>query len=486
MADQMLVTCFTDLKDSTVLTQTLGHNIYRLYLDNHFSIAKVLTQLAGGEYIKNTGDGNIATFASGEQAVTFALQLLEFYTEQPCLKRPPFKIGIGLYLGQVQRTESDVFGSGVNQAARVQGKAEVGHIVINADLLDNLKRQWGPQEATKYCISIGHHTLKGISDPPTHELFSFEWQDFRRDDPDFSLAGLVYEHLRRAGVEASNISVKDLANPGTIIWPVVPRDLATAIHRGQAEIIRLLALLGWKIQLLIADCGVPDNNRLHSEAFLDALKSYMKSRDMTFSDVKYMSDLYQPHYDGYNQIQDIFRKLIAELSLDDMLMINNKTYDAKEQEENKRSSALKFLNPALAVAAVLYLALQHSQKCAVVAGKDEKIQWERTYRVPQMRSHLGAMMNPELKSKTGFLDKQKYDWPIWYSDDSLVGSMDSTNLAWWTFQLHAYIPAFPARSVAIEGTHISPGEWGDIMDIPELLKKESLARHVWEYLDPTR
>jgi class 3 adenylate cyclase len=48
----------------------------------------------------------------------------------------------------------------VNQAARVQGKAEVGHIVINADLLENLKRQWGPQEATKYCVSIGHHRLK--------------------------------------------------------------------------------------------------------------------------------------------------------------------------------------------------------------------------------------------------------------------------------------------------------------------------------------
>ena len=93
MADQMLVTCFTDLEDSTTLTQTLGHNIYRLHLDKYFSVARELTQLVGGKYIKTTGDGNIVTFASGEQAVSFALQLLEFYAEQPCLKRPPFKSG---------------------------------------------------------------------------------------------------------------------------------------------------------------------------------------------------------------------------------------------------------------------------------------------------------------------------------------------------------------------------------------------------------
>lgn len=316
------------------------------------------------------------------------------------------------------------------------------------------------------------------------ELFVFKWEDFRRNDPDRSLIGLVYEHLRQAGVEASNFSARDLSNPGTITWPVVPRDLATAIHRGQAEIIRLLALLGWHIKLLIADCGSPDNDRQHSEAFFDSLKSYMESRDMTSFNVQYMSELYQPSYDGYSQIQDIFRKLIVDLSLDDMLKINDKTYDPKEKEENKRSSTLKFLRPVLSVAAVLYLAMQHSQKCVVVAGLDETIQWERTYRVPHSRSNLGVLMNPVLKGEEGFLGKQKNDWPIWYSHQSLVRSMNSTNLASWTFRLHAYIPAFPARSVEIDGGPISPQEWDDDMGIPESLQKESLARHVWKYLDP--
>jgi hypothetical protein len=63
--------------------------------------------------------------------------------------------------------------------------------------------------------------------------------------------------------------------------------------------------------------------------------------------------------------------------------------------------------------------------------------------------------------------------------------MNSTNLAWWTFRLHVYIPAFPARAVEIEGGQISPQEWHDDMGIPETLQKESLARHAWKYLAPT-
>ena len=57
-------------------------------------------------------------------------------------------------------------------------------------------------------------------------------------------------------------------------------------------------------------------------------------------------------------------------------------------------------------------------------------------------------------------------------------------LAWWTFRLHAYLPAFPAATVEIDEQEISPQEWSDESGIPESLQKDSLARHVWNYLDP--
>jgi hypothetical protein len=267
----MLVSCLTDLKDSTRLNQLLGQNNYNPVLYDHFSIAQALTELAGGEYVKKTGDGNMVLFKSGEPAIRFASWLQEFCAEQPCLKRPPLQFGIGMSLGQVERTKTDAFGPGANQVARVESQAGAGQIIIDKSIIASLRAQWGVQKCENYIGILGEYELKGISDPPKQELFSFKWREFSRDNPSDGLVKIVYDHLEHASVEPYNLEMLDLANPGIIIWPVVPRNLATAIHRGQAEIIRLLALLGWSVKLLIADCGTENSERTYSEAFFSAV-----------------------------------------------------------------------------------------------------------------------------------------------------------------------------------------------------------------------
>lgn len=485
MADQTLVTCFTDLKGSTSLIQKLGHDKYIRYLRDHLSVAKALAKLSEGNYIKNIGDANMVTFTSVRRALCFALQLQEFYTEQPCLKRPPFELRISLFHGIVDPIDSDVFGSSVNQAARLQRETEVCHITVNKYLFDSIRTLQSPLKVENYFTSIGERELKGIHEPPTQELFSFKWKEYRRENPHDGLANLVLEHLLCADVEVSNLGVNDLANPGTIIWPVVPRDLATAIHRGQAEIIRLLAMLGWSVKLLITDCKAQDYERSYSEAFCNSVQKYLETRDVTISEPVYMSDLYQPDSKAYRDVHLIFRKVSADLSLEDLRAINYKTYDPQQQAIIQNSSTLDFLRPALSMAAVLHLAQQAGHKCIVVAGSDERIQWTRTIRVPGTRPQLGFLMIPILKGIM-YQGKHKSDWPIWDSLQALVLGMNSTNLASWTFRLHAYLPAFPDVAVEIDGRQILPQQWGDEMSIPALLQKESLARHVWEYLAPAR
>ena len=224
--------------------------------------------------------------------------------------------------------------------------------------------------------------------PAQQELFSFEWKEFSRDNPNDSLIKTVSDYLDRATVEMSNLSVSELAIRGVVIWPVVPRDLATAIHRGQAEIIRLLAMLGWSVKLLIADCGSDRFDRPYSEAFCNKLRKYTEWRGVIITEEVYMSDLFQPGSDEYIQIHSILQRVITNLKFADLLDINNKEYSEEQREEIKRSPTLDFLRQALSVAAVLYLAEQAGQKCIVVAGLDERIQWERTFRVPLTRPHL--------------------------------------------------------------------------------------------------
>ena len=169
------------------------------------------------------------------------------------------------------------------------------------------------------------------------------------------MVNLVYEHLKRASVEPFNLGMPDLANPGIIIWPVVPRNLATAIHRGQAEIIRLLALLGWSVKLLIADCKSQDYERSYSEAFCNSVKKYLEARDVTISEPVYMSDLYQPDSKEYKQVHLIFRKVSTDLTLEDLHAINYKTYDPQQQKIIQSSSTLDFLRPALSAGSCVVL-----------------------------------------------------------------------------------------------------------------------------------
>ena len=166
MNDQVLVTCFTDLKESTSLTEELGHDVYIPYLLDHFSVAEMLAQLSEGTYVKTIGDANMATFTSVRRAICFALQLQEFYAKQPCLKRPPFELRISLFLGPVDHIGPDVFGSGPNQAARLQGITEVSHITVNKYLYEVITMLWGAAKARTYFTSLGEYELKGIRPLP--------------------------------------------------------------------------------------------------------------------------------------------------------------------------------------------------------------------------------------------------------------------------------------------------------------------------------
>lgn len=484
MADQTKVICFTDLKDSTRLTEGLGHEGFLPHVWHHLSVGRTLAEGAGGAYVKNIGDALMLAFDSPLNAIRFASRFQQFCVGSAGLGDLTPGVKIGLALGTVEKTETDYFGSGVNQASRVQGEAEPGRIVVNKALRDSLARTLGQRKTDLYLASIGEKTLKGVEDPPKQELFAFDWAKYGRDVPDQGLAGCVYKHLQQAQVETSNLTVKDVTNPGTIIWPVAPRDIVTAIHQGQAEIIRLLALLGWHVKVLVADCGAKGNHkRSYSEPFADRLIGYLRGRGVEPLETEFMSDLYQPTHDGYDQIQTLFRAIASKLTVQDLLNINSKGYTQQVKDEIRSSATLDCLRPALSLAAVTHLAGQSSEKSIVVAGQDESTQWQLAYTLLNKRSLFGVLMNPVLKIGPVDMARQKSDWPSWPSPMSLARDMETANLAWWVFHLHAYVPAFPSEYASIEGSSIAPNDWQTDLEIPADLSRYSLANHVWPLLE---
>src|SRR5262249_8940350 len=94
-----------------------------------------------GRVVKNTGDGFLAEFASVVDAVRCAVEvqrgMAEREGEVPEERRIRFRVGINL--GDVIAEEHDIFGDGVNVAARLEGLAEPGGICVSRVVRDQVR-----------------------------------------------------------------------------------------------------------------------------------------------------------------------------------------------------------------------------------------------------------------------------------------------------------------------------------------------------------
>src|ERR1700759_460120 len=115
-----------------------------------------------GRIVKTTGDGMLVGFASAVDAVRCAVEIQGGMTkgnlDVPETKRIEFRIGI--HVGDIIIDDNDIFGDGVNIAARLEGIADPGGICIS----DDAHRQIRGKMEIAY-DDMGHQSLKNISEP---------------------------------------------------------------------------------------------------------------------------------------------------------------------------------------------------------------------------------------------------------------------------------------------------------------------------------
>ena len=487
------IICFSDIKDSTKLTEHLGHQKYMPLIKDHLRVAKALTLCAEGHYVKNVGDANLVCFDGIEDALSFVVQLQEYYEIHPSLRGSGLQLKISLCKGDVVESTNgeitdayDVFGSAVNIAARLEGKSESGMVVVNAELVTQAKSALGISGDNDIFYSVGEHELKGISDPAKQKLFLFDWEKYKEENSSSGLKNLVLEHLDTAKIELSNFDISNMGENHQIIWPVVPRDLVTAIHRAQIEVIRLLTLLGMNITILISDCG---GNKTYEPSYVSDFKTFLKKhlqkRDIREVDIILLSNLYNTSSPEYQKLQDVFRTVSSIVSVQDLMSINQKTYSDEVKREVEEDSMLTHIRPLLTIAAVLYIANAKGSKCAIISGQDELLQWQHAYNVPGADAKIGALMIPNLTRDKNHLLRQKERYPIWDSKNAIERDInESNNYAWWLFHLHAFLPAFPEKLVTDNDNGDTYEVWSDKLKVPDKLSLDTLAKLVWPILNP--
>lgn len=143
---------FTDIVDSTARAATLGDAAWRTLLERHDEISRGTIADFGGEVVKQTGDGVLATFDAPGRAVQCADTLRSMLAEVG------IAIRAGLHTGEIELRAGDVSGIGVNIAARVNALAAPGEILVTRTVKDLVV-------GSNYSFAgRGLHTIRGVSE----------------------------------------------------------------------------------------------------------------------------------------------------------------------------------------------------------------------------------------------------------------------------------------------------------------------------------
>ena len=111
-----------------------------------------------GRVVKFMGDAVLAEFPSTELAVRAAAALSEQYAKKSAGTGRAHNLRVGVHVADVAvGSDGDLYGDGVNAAARVQEAAEPGEVVLSEDVWRQLRGR------TEFQFeSLGHSSLKGV------------------------------------------------------------------------------------------------------------------------------------------------------------------------------------------------------------------------------------------------------------------------------------------------------------------------------------
>ena len=119
-------------------------------------------QRHAGDLFKTTGDGFLAAFGSVSQALEAAVAIQEAFASRA------LRLRIGINLGDVIAADGDMFGDGVNIAARLESMADPGGIYVSAPVVRSVGRTPGIRFAR-----LGLRRAKNMAEPI--EVYAARW-----------------------------------------------------------------------------------------------------------------------------------------------------------------------------------------------------------------------------------------------------------------------------------------------------------------------
>src|SRR5215831_8658131 len=98
-----------------------------------------------GRIVKSTGDGVLAEFPSALDAVEWAREVQEGVHREESTQGGLISLRIAVHVGEVMTTPDDIYGDGVNIAARLQEYGEPGGMILSEVAYNFVRGVYGPQ-----------------------------------------------------------------------------------------------------------------------------------------------------------------------------------------------------------------------------------------------------------------------------------------------------------------------------------------------------
>jgi TolB-like protein/class 3 adenylate cyclase/Flp pilus assembly protein TadD len=152
---------FTDMVGYSALAQRNEALALEL-LGEHQRLLRPIFRAHGGHEIKAIGDGFLVELGSALQAIRCAIAIQVALAERnaSAASERSIRVRIGLHLGDVEARDGDVFGDGVNIAARIEPLAEPGGICISGAMFEQVRNK-----IAEPLVRLGKPELKNIEMP---------------------------------------------------------------------------------------------------------------------------------------------------------------------------------------------------------------------------------------------------------------------------------------------------------------------------------
>ena len=162
---------FTDMVGYSALTQRSERTALAL-LEEHRSILRPLFPRFNGHEVKTIGDGFLVEFDSALEATECAVEIQRsLMTRNRQAPAEKIEVRVGIHVGDVVRSENDVYGDAVNIASRIEPLAEAGGIAVTGPVYEQVRNKltytWTPIERA---------SLKNIEFPVAVFRIELPWQ----------------------------------------------------------------------------------------------------------------------------------------------------------------------------------------------------------------------------------------------------------------------------------------------------------------------